>query len=389
MKTISLVITAAMVAVSCTGVFAQERTNKKESNYKFTVVKEINPTSIKDQFKSSTCWAFSTQSFLESEIMRMGKGQVELSEMYIVRCNYIEKAIRYMRMIGKTNFGPGGEGHDVLNCIRKYGIVPRAAYPGNLEADGKPRHGEMDDVLKSMLDAALKMPDHKLSKNWLPAFTAALDAYLGAVPEKFDYNGKSYTPKSFVQFLGINPDDYVAISSFTHHPFYQPFVLEVPDNWAWELMHNVPLNEFVQITDNAINTGYTVGWGSDVSEPTFSFKNALAIVPEKDWDKFRKGEKDSAFINPGKERAITQAYRQEAFDNLSTQDDHGMQLTGIVKDQNGQQYYIVKNSWGSEGNECGGYFYCSKSYFEYKTISILVHKNAIPKALAQKLKITP
>lgn len=387
MKATSLFIALAGMAFCMTPASAQERTNKKESQYKFTVVKEASSTSVKDQYKSSTCWIFSTESFLESELLRMGKGQVDLSEMYIVRCMYIEKAIKYVRMMGKTNFAPGGEGHDVLNCIRKYGLMPQSAYPGNLESDGKPRHGEMDDVLKSMLDAVLKMPNGKVTEQWLPAFTAAVDAYLGTVPEKFDYNGKSYSPASFVQFLGINPDDYVAVTSFTHHPYYQPFVLEVPDNWAWETMQNVTLKELVQITDNAIGNGYTVGWGSDVSEPYFSYKNGIALVPEKEWDQLSKSEKDSLFTKPGKERQITPEIRQKAFDNLTTQDDHGMQLTGIVKDQNGQQYYIVKNSWGSEGNDCGGYFYCSKSYFEYKTISILVHKKAVPADIAKKIKL--
>jgi len=390
MKPTSLAAAFALLLPAFASAQVQElpvRTNKKESNYKFTVVKEVGTTSVKDQFHSGTCWSYSTHSFIESELMRMGKGEIDLSDMYIVRCNYIEKAIRYVRMMGKTNFGPGGEPHDVLNCIRKYGAIPQSAYAGNMP-DGKPRHNEMDEVLKSMLDAALKLHEKHLSHNWLNAYTAALDAYLGAPPEKFEYNGKTYTPKTFAQYIGINPDDYVEITSFTHHPFYEKFVLEVPDNWAWETEYNVPLNELEQITDNALTNGYSVAWAADVSESYFSFKNGLAIVPEKDWDKMRKGERDSLFTNPGPEKTITQLFRQEAFDNLSTQDDHGMQLTGIVKDQNGKKYYIVKNSWGTEGNECGGYFYASQPYFQYKTIGVMVHKNAVPKDIAKKLKIS-
>lgn len=365
---------------------AQVRTNKKESGFNFTVVKEVPGTEVKDQFHSGTCWAFSTQSFLESELMRMGKGEVDLSEMYTVRCMYIEKAIKYVRMMGKVNFGQGGEQHDVMNCIRKYGLMPQSAYAG-LEPDNKPRHAEMEKVLKAMLDAVITMPEKSTSDYWLKAYTATLDAYLGAVPATFTYNGKSYDAMSFAKFTGINPDDYVELTSFTHHPFYAPCILEIPDNWAWASYYNVSLNEFAQATDNALQNNYAVAWASDVSESYFSFKNGLAIVPEKDWDKLSKTERDSIFLKPGKEKTITQEYRQKAFDNLSTQDDHGMHITGIVKDQNGTPYYIVKNSWGKEGNDCGGYFYASQSYFQYKTISVMIHKKALPKELAAKLNI--
>lgn len=366
---------------------AQVRTNKKESTYNFTVVKEVAGTEVKDQFHSGTCWAYSTQSFLESELMRMGKGNIDLSEMYIVRCMYIEKAVKYVRMMGKINFGQGGEQHDVMACIRKYGLMPQSAYAG-LEADGKPRHGEMEKVLKAMLDAVISMSEKSTSDHWLKAYTAVLDAYLGTVPAQFTHEGKTYDAMSFAKFTGINPDDYIELTSFTHHPFYAPCILEIPDNWAWAPYYNVPLNEFVQVTDNALMNNYAVAWASDVSESFFSFKNGLAIVPEKEWDKLAKSERDSLFIKPGKERVITQQNRQHSFDNLSTQDDHGMHITGLVKDQNGTPYYIVKNSWGTEGNDCGGYFYASQAYFQYKTIGIMVNKKALPKELAKKLNIT-
>lgn len=372
----------ALLLIAVSGV-AQDRTNKKESNYKFTVVKEVGNTSVKDQYHSGTCWCFSTSSFIESELLRMGKGNIDLGEMFTVRWDYMEKAEKYVRMMGKTNFGPGGEPHDVINCIRNHGLVPQSAYP----AEAKPKHGEMDDVLKAMLDEVIKTHDGKISTNWKKAYQGALDGYLGTPPEKFDYNGKSYTPQSFAKELGINPDDYVEMTSFTHHPFYESFAIEVPDNWAWEKAQNVPINEMEQIVDNALNNGYTVAWGADVSETGFSYKNGLAILPEKNWEDMRKTEKDSVFTNPVKQKTVTQADRQEAFDNLSTQDDHGMQIVGSVKDQLGQKYYIVKNSWGTEGNDCGGYFYCSASYFEMKTLSILVHKTAIPKDIAKKMKI--
>lgn len=367
--------------------FAQDKTNKKDSQIKFTVVKEASCTSVKDQYHSGTCWCFSTESFLESEFMRMGKGPVDLSEMWIVRAGYIEKAKKYMRMMGKTNFGPGGEPHDVINLSAVYGIVPQEAYPGLPMGEDKIRHGEMDNVLKAILDAQLKLEDGKLTSSWLAAYTAALDAYLGAVPSSFQVNGKSYTPKAYADFLGFKPEDYVAITSFTHHPFYTQFALEIPDNWSWSLLYNLPLDEMTKVVDNATLNGYTVAWGSDVSEPYFSYKNGMAIVPEKDWDKLSKGQRDSLWIIPSKDRVITQLARQEAFDNLSTQDDHGMQITGQAKDQAGKKYFIVKNSWGTENNECGGYFYCSEAYFQFKTTSIMVNKNALPKDIAAKIGV--
>ncbi|GAB4143003.1 MAG: C1 family peptidase [Bacteroidia bacterium] len=382
MKKLSLLLAAfAMTATA----WAQPKTNKKGSQMQFTVVKEAKVTSVKNQYHSSTCWIYSTESFLESEFMRQGKGEVDLSEMWLVRCGYIEKAKKYMRMMGRTQFAPGGEPHDVINLAAQYGLMPQSAYPGMPQGETKPKHNEMDEVLKAILDAQLKLHEGKLSPNWLNAFIGALDGYLGVPPKDFNIAGTTYTPKSYAAFLGFNADDYVAVTSYTHHPFYSKFPLEIPDNWAWGMMQNVPMEEMKSIADNALMNGYTVAWGADVSEQYFSHKNGLAIVPEKSMDDMRAGEKDSLWILPVKEMTITQQLRQEAFDNLSTQDDHGMQLTGIVKDQTGKKYYIVKNSWGTERNEMGGYFYCSESYFNYKTVSILVHKNAVPADVAKKI----
>jgi bleomycin hydrolase len=379
----------AAAAFLCLSAFAQDHPieNKKDSQIKFTIVKETKCTSVKDQYRSSTCWCFSTESFLESEFMRMGKGSIDISEMWIVRAGYIEKAKKYIRMTGKTNFGPGGEPHDVINLSAQYGIVPQSAYPGFPPGEDKVKHGEMDNVLKAILDAQLKLEDGKLNPNWLAAFTAALDAYLGTPPTDFKVDGKTYTPKSYADFLGFKPEDYVAITSFSHHPFWQPFVLEICDNWAWGMVNNVPLADMTAIAENATANGYTIAWGSDISEPFFSYKNGMAVVPEKEWDKMSKGEKDSLWLYPSKDRVITQQLRQEAFDNLSTQDDHGMQITGQATDQTGKKYFIVKNSWGTENNEMSGFFYCSEAYFQYKTTSIMVHKSAIPAAIAAKMKI--
>ena len=382
--------TAAAIAVACSisiSAFAQEKTNKKDSQIKFTTVAEAKCTPIKDQFHSSTCWCFSTESFLESEFMRMGKGPVDLSEMWIVRNGYIEKAKRYMRMMGKTNFGPGGEPHDVISLAGTYGLMPQSAYAGMPMGEDKVRHGEMDNVLKAILDAQLKLEDGKLNANWLAAFTGALDGYLGTPPSTFDIAGKTYTPKSWAESLGFKAEDYIAITSFTHHPFWQPFVLEIPDNWSWGSFNNIPMEDMTAITMNAASKGYTVAWGSDISEPFCSPRNGMAVVPQKEWDQMSKGEKDSLWTFPAKERAITQSSRQLGFDNLSTQDDHGMQITGLAKDQTGKNYFIVKNSWGATMNDLGGYFYCSESYFQYKTVSIMVHKSAIPKEIAVKMGI--
>jgi bleomycin hydrolase len=365
-------------------------TNKKGGAYTFTIQKEVGVTSVKNQFKSNTCWVFSTESFVESELMRMGKGKLDISEMYVVHNIYIQKAEHFIRYQGLTNFGPGGEPHDVMNAIREYGIVPEEVYSGlpHLQ-EQKPVQSEMDGVLKAMLDVMIKTPEGKLNPNWKAAFIGALNGYMGTPPETFTYQGKTYTPQSYAKSLGFDPDDYIELTSFTHdnHAFYQPFILEVSDNFANGQVYNVPLDDLKRIADNAIANDYSIEWASDVSEKGFSFKNGLAIVPSKNYEDMTQAEKDSMFLKPGQEKVITQQIRQEAFDNLSTTDDHGMQIVGTAKDQNGNDYYLVKNSWGTEGNDLGGYFYCSVPYFEYKTTSMMVNKRALPKDIAQKLGI--
>lgn len=366
---------------------AQTITNKKNGGFIFTPEKEINYTSVKNQHKSSTCWSFSTLSFLESELARMGKPVIDLSEMFVVRNTYSIKGLKYVRMQGTINFGPGSEFHDAINILRLKGLVPDQIYPikGGLT---KPEQNEADNVLKAMLNEIIKAPDGgKLSPNWKDAYEGALDGYYGKLPESFDFNGKKYTPKSFAAELGLNADDYVEIGSYTHHPFYEKFVLEVSDNWSWGEVYNVPLNELQQITDNAINNNFTVAWASDISEFGFSHKNGVAIVPLKDKADMNQTEKDTAFNKPYEERVITQEIRQAAFDNLTTTDDHGMHIVGTAKDQNGKRYYMVKNSWGTDSNDLGGILYVSTAYFNYKTTSILVHKKAIPADILKKLNI--
>lgn len=357
------------------------------NGYQFTTVKNIGATPVQNQNKSGTCWVYSTNSFLESELQRMGKKPVDLSEMYVVRAGYIERAENYVRRQGAAAFGQGAENHDVLNIVKEYGIVPQSVYSGFLPESGhdKPVHGEMEAVLKAMLDAVNKNPDGKLSKLWLKAYTGALDGYLGTPPSTFTFDGKTYTPQSYFQSLGINPDNYVAFTSYNHHPFYKPFILEVSDNWSNGLFYNVPIDELTQIAENAVDKGYTVAWATDVSEKTFSAKEGLAVIPAKTWEEMSQPEKDSIWKAPVKERWVSQDDRQAAFNELSTTDDHGMHITGIVKDQNGTKYFIVKNSWGTVKKEMGGYLYASQPYFRYKTMSIMVHKDAIPTATRQKL----
>ena len=360
---------------------------KKENGFPLTILTEIKCSSVKDQYQSGTCWSFSTASFFESEVLRINKKNIDLSEMYVVRKMYELKGVIFLRMMGKTNFGAGGEASDVLKCIREYGMLPQSVYTGNTEVDMKPRHNEMDNVLTAMVNAAIKLNNGKLSPDFLKAYTSVLDTYMGICPQTFTYDNKLYTSKSFSEEIGIVPEDYIPITSFTHHPFYTKFILEVPDNWSNESYYNVPLNDFEQIIDNAIEKGFTVSWSSDVSEKGFSFKDGLAIIPENDIEKMKKEEKDTLFSYPVKQKIIDQEIRQIAFDNLSTQDDHAMQIVGIAKDGLGQKYYLVKNSWGEEKNDLQGYFFVSASYIRYKTTSILIHKNALPKSIAEKLAI--
>jgi len=386
MKSIKL-ITAVSLMLLFSTISAQTRSNKKDSKYAFTIEKEVIASDVKNQGATGTCWSFSSMSFLESELERMGKGKISLSEMYIARKAYEMKAEKYMRMMGKTNFSQGGAFHDVMNVIRAHGIVPRSEYSGLIYNQERFHHSEMEKVLTDLLNTSLQLNEGHLNPAWRPALISILDAYLGKMPESVKAGSKSISPKEYASSIGINPDDYIEISSFTHHPFYTQFVLEVPDNWAWNLVHNVPLNEMAAIMENAIKNGYTVAWAADVSEKGFSHKNGLAIVPEGNWDSMSKEEREKAFNEPVKQKVITQKMRQDAFDNLSTQDDHGMHITGMAKDQNGTRYYIVKNSWGDESNDNGGYFYCSESYLLYKTTCIMVHKKAIPAEIAAKLGI--
>ena len=396
------VLLAGLFLMLNAAVFAQEKENKEEKGYRFTVTSELPVTPVKDQYRSGTCWAFSGLAFLEAEMLRLGKPEVDLSEMFVVWHAYEEKAVKTVRVHGSLNFSAGGAFHDVTSVIKKYGIVPESVYAGLNYGEEKHVHGEMDELLKDQVNGVVLNRNKKLSQSWDNVIKGTLNAYLGDLPAKFQYQGKEYTPMSFARdYVGLNLDDYVEITSYTHHPFYTKFILEIPDNWMWGEVYNVPMEELEAIIDNSLENGYTVAWAADVSEKGFSTsKEGVAVVPEIDmkemsdaeiakWEKLSEKEKEEKLYElkkPGKEKEISQEMRQIGFDNYQTTDDHGMLIVGTAKDQAGNPYYKVKNSWG-DYNDYDGYFYASRPYVRYKTMSIMVHKDAIPKSIRKKLDL--
>lgn len=377
-------------------LFAQDnlvnslKNNHSENpDFKFTIIKENGATSVKDQGSSGTCWSYSGNSFLESEMIRMGKQPIDLAEIFTARMSYHDKAKLYVLNNGTgITWGEGGALHDVINMFRKYGIVPQETYTGLVNGQTRNNFAEMSEVIKEMLNVYAKNPSKKLSANWLDNIDSMLDAHLGKIPETFTYNNKKYTPKTFAkEVVGINPDDYVEISSYKDYPYYKPFVLPVPDNWSHDRVWNVPMEELTTIIDYAIKNGYTVGWATDVSEPYFSYKNGIAYVPNINLNNIDAETKANLFNGPKPDKVITEDMRQDALNNLTTTDDHGMQITGLAKDQTGKEYYIVKNSWGST-NDYKGYLYATKPYVQFKSTAILVHKDGIPKDILKKLKVS-
>lgn len=364
--------------------------NKSDSSKKkftFTHVIDLENTDVKNQGSSGTCWSYSTNSFLESEMIRMGKKPVDIAEIYTARCVYLDKADNYVRMHGALEYGDGGACHDVINMYAKYGAVPQSAYPGLNYGTSKNKFAEMQAVLKGMLDVAVKNPNGKITPNFKKAFQAVLDTYLGEDPQSFTYQGKKYTPKTFAkEVIGIKPEDYIELSSFNTSPYYQKTMLMVPDNWSYDQVYNVKMNDITDIIDHALEKGYTVAWATDVSEKSFSWKNGVAFVPEKEWEDMDETEQKEMFDGPKPDRKITTKMRQAAFDNYSTTDDHGMHIVGLAKDQNGKEYYIVKNSWGDK-NDYKGYLYVTKPYVQYKTTAFLLHKKGIPSEMKNKLGV--
>lgn len=353
-----------------------EEMNKKiDSVYEFKEVINLERTEIKNQNSTGTCWSFAGNSFLESELIRMGKGEHNLSEMYIVRNIYPEKAWNYVRYHGKAQFGQGSLAHDVLNAIEKYGIVPEEIYSARPENDYL-NHGEMFSILNSIVTNIVDTEPKNRTPHWIDAFNGVIDAYLGEAPEEFNYQGNIYTPVSFAEELGLKKSDYVDITSFTHHPFDTEFVLEIPDNWSHGKFLNVPMERMLNLTVKALENGYTVNWGSDVSEDSFESDYGLAINPT-DMKQMKLDKEEIKWDSIYKELDITQEIRQADFDNYLTQDDHGMHIVGIAKDKLDRKYFIVKNSWGSKNRGREGYLYVSFSYFMHKTTSIQMHRDVL------------
>ena len=395
----SIILTGLCLLILGTSLQAQSP--KTATGYQFTDITRLPATSVKDQYRAGTCWTWAVTSMLESEMLRQGKDSVNLSAMYFAKKSYSKKAVKYVRMHGCMSFSEGGAFTDVLHALAENGCTPLETFTGLNY--GEPNHvfGELAAVMSGYLNAVIQNPNKRLSTAWERGFEGILDAYLGEDPTSFQYQGKEYTPRSFAdEVVGLNADDYITLTSFTHHPFYSQFVLEMPDNTPWDPAYNLPIDELMQVLDYAIDNGYTFVWGSDVSEKGFASQNpGVAVVPTTDtkemsgaeiakWEKMPKGMKNpEAFkMGPAPEKKITQEMRQQEFDNYLTTEDHAMHIIGKAKDQNGTEYFIVKNSW-NKYNRFGGYFYASKPFVKFKTIAVLLHKNALPAEIKNKLGI--
>ncbi len=386
-KLFAFSIILGMILLNSNFLYSQQKKEDGDkSPYQFTIDYEIPHTPVKNQARTGTCWCFSTVSFLESELLRLGKGELNLSEMFVVRHTYPHKAESYIRLHGNATFGQGGQSHDVIDQVRRYGIVPEEIYPGMEIGEKKHNHSEMFNVLKAILDATLK--GKKLTPRWKDAFNRVLDVYLGEPPVDFVFQGKKYTPKSFAEnYLRLNLDDYVELTSYQNYPFYEKCRLEVPDNWTFnDNYYNVPIDVLEKIIDHALKHGYSVVWDGDITERDFSTrKTGYAIVPEKDWEEKTEAERKEKITEPVKEKKITQEMRQLTFDNFQTTDDHLMHIVGLAHDQKGTKFYYTKNSGGVEGRKFNGYVYMSRSFVRLKTIAIMVNKNAIPRKYRKKL----
>ena len=382
-----------------TAVWAQGEKKAKAPEYQFTTIKEAPITSIKNQYRSGTCWAFSTISFLESEAIRLNKIKdttkyPDFSEMFIVSHSYQDRADKYVRMDGHLTFAPGSECDDVLHVMNDYGLVPQEVQNGLNYGTDKPVHGELDAAAKAYVEAIVKNPNKTLSTAWKQGFKGIMDAYLGECPKQFEYKGKKYTPASYRDSYKLKKDNYITLTSFNHRPFYKPFALEVCDNWRWDLMYNLPLDEFMEVLYYAIENGYTVAWGSDVSESGFT-RNGMGRLPmdksmatagsdQERW--IGKSTENQELPEDYEEQTVTQESRQIGYDNKKTTDDHGMHIFGLAKDQYGKNYFMVKNSWGKTG-KYKGIWYVSDAFVRAKTMDFMVHKDAVPSAIKKKLGI--
>ena len=393
---IKSIILAAAALMAASSAYAQISV-LGGPKYEFTTIKELPTTSIKNQFRSGTCWCYAALSFVESEILREKGDSLDLSEMFVVGKSYRDRAVKYVRLDGHLNFGAGSSFGDVLHVIEDYGIVPQEAMPGMNYGTEMPEQAELDAALKGYVEAIAKNPNKKLTTAWLNGFDGIVAAYLGDYPSEFEVNGKKYTPESYRDALGFDVKDYVNLSSFTHHPFYEQFIIEVPDNWRWDTAYNLPIDELMEVMYNAIDKGYSIAWGSDVSEKGFT-RSGIATMPvekkkaaagsdqEKWVGKSTEENKEEAKPELPEEVIATQEMRQDGYDRKTTTDDHGMHIYGLAQEQNGTKYFMVKNSWGEAG-KYKGIWYASDAFVRYKTLNIVVHKDALPKDIKKKLGI--
>ncbi|MBU0765172.1 MAG: C1 family peptidase [Bacteroidetes bacterium] len=388
MKKIQFLSAIFFVALISLPLSAQIEPGKPgEKEIVMTVESEVSSTPVKNQSKTGTCWSYAMVSFLESELLRTKKTEFDLSEMYFVRLAYPQKAMYYVRLQGKAVFSEGGQAHDVLNIMRNFGAVPENVYPGIQYDEQLHNHNEMTAILQGMLLGITKNEGGRLTDRWPDAVNSVLDVYLGKIPEHFAYEGKEYTPVDFSnKVLKIDPDNYIELTSFSHHPFYTQFDLEIADNWAHSDYYNIPLDEMMQVIDNAIQEGYSICWDGDITGLEFSQQTGIAMVHETDWSKLTKEQKTTILLGQEPEKVITQDSRQINFDNYTTTDDHLMHVTGIATGDNGTRYYITKNSWGVN-NKYDGKMYMSEAYVRLNTIAIMVHKDAVPEEIAKKLNI--
>lgn len=390
---IRITLFALCFTLSIIAVKAQNTDSTTNEKFRFTDEISLQASPVKDQYSSGTCWSYATVSFLESELLRKTGTTYDLSEMFFARKAYEAKAIQYVRMHGKANFGQGGQAHDVMNTVAKFGLVTEKDYNGLANGQKKPEHSELEAVLIAVVEAISKNPNGKLSPEWPKVISSILDVYMGSFPQE------SSTKNSISQYIDAN--DYVEITSYLHHPYYGSFSLEIPDNWSGGVYYNIPLDELIEVMDYSLENGYTICWDGDVSDKGFSHQKGLALLPETNlenlppteqskWEKVNEKDRKQqlyAFEKPVTERTITPEIRQEAFNNYTSTDDHLMHITGTVVDQNGKRYFKVKNSWSSESNKLGGYLYMSETYCRQNSVAIMVHKDAIPKSIKKKLSI--
>ncbi len=395
-------IVLALLAVCTLGAHAEKKDSVNPNKPVFTVIKKNPITSIKDQNRSGTCWDYSTLSYFESEILKATGKTYDLCESFVANKTYMDRAIQVVRLHGDCQFSEGGSTYDPLYCLEHYGICPEKAmpFPGSLYGDSLNNFGEFFSLMTPYVQSVAKSSLKKISSQWKVGLQGILDAYLGKCPEQFTYEGKTYTPKTFAASLGLDWNNYVSFTSFSHHPFWTQFAVEVQDNWRNPLTWNVPIDDLQKIIDNAIMNGYTIAWGGDVSEEGFTRKGLAYNVDEKKLENM-KGSDMARWLKltPAKKKSIvdslgvnvpevvpTQKQRQERFDDWELTDDHGMLIFGIAKDQNGKEYYMVKNSWGKSG-DYDGIWYMTKNFIIANTMDFMVNKNAVPKDIRKKCNI--